>query len=287
MQGLSRVRGFTLIELVAVIIILGVVGTAVVSFIGFSAQIFVDVNSRDKALSDSRFVVERLNRELRDAIPNSIRLLTDPGIHCLEFMPIEWSTFYLNLPVEPAPASNRISAVVLSSNITEEAYVTANATSNFAILYPLTPADIYALNSQKRQPLQNIEPPNSDNVVDVVLANTVQFTTAAESPASRLYIGGQPVSYCVSANGQIRRHTDYGIRATQSSLFSTGGAVMGENLQNVLSADSLGVTDNPFRIINPTLRRNAFVHILFRFARADQPNEVLVFSSEVQVANVP
>lgn len=279
MKHFSVARGFTLIELVAVIIILSVVGTTVVSFIGFSAQLFVDVNGRDKALGDSRFVVERLNRELRNAIPNSIRVITNPGVHCIEFMPIVWSTFYLDLPVAPAPARDTIRAVVLE-DIDNQSFDTTNIDSYFAVIYPVSSNSVYASGGQNSRPLLGINSVSAE-VVNVVLASAIQFPAGVESPTSRLYIGGQPVSYCVSG-GQIRRHTNYNVLASQPT-FTNGGALMGENLQNVLSDNF----DAPFSVSNSILTRNAFVNILLRFAREDQPGEVIVFSNEVQVANVP
>ena len=301
MNGLREIKGFTLIELIAVILILGVVGTTVFSFIGFSAQLFVDVNGRDKVLADSRFVVERLNRELRNAVPNSVRITGNASEHCIEYMPIKWSTFYLGLPIAPEPASNLIRVVELSGDFdsfTREA-------SDVVILYPIASQDIYAGNSPKRLELLNTALPgpgavSSGSVIDLVLAESVQLLPTAESPSSRLYICGQPVSYCVSNTGQIVRYTDYGILPIQQTSISGNAlsngsvALMGENLQNILSTNPGGannsaaaVADDPFRVVEPTLQRNAFVNVLLRFAREDQPNEVIVFNNEVHVANVP
>ncbi|TDF34528.1 type II secretion system protein [Alteromonadaceae bacterium M269] len=283
MKSISRAAGFTLIELIAVIIILGVVGTAVISFIGFSAQLFVDVNERDKVLADSRFVVERLNRELRDAIPNSVRVAGNGSIHCLEFMPIEWSTFYTDIPAFPDGAASTIQAVELQSSLDD---YTSN-TSHFVLVYPVSTQDVYG-NNNKRVPLANI---TGSGVLTVNLGASIEF--AAESPASRLYIGGQPVSYCVS-NGRITRHSGYQLTANQQSILPPNtGVLMGTNLQNVLSSNPTSTfltntnTDDPFRVFESTLTRNAFVHIVLRFARQDQPNEVVVFNNEVHVANVP
>jgi MSHA biogenesis protein MshO len=292
MRRLPIVRGFTLIELIAVIVILGVVGTTVVSFIGFSAQLFVDVNGRDKVLADSRFVVERLNRELRNAVPSSIRLAGGADIHCLEFMPIEWSSFYLDLPIAPdMPAANSFRAIELGTGGVFGAYV-PDGTPDYVVVYPVSEADVYADNSPKRVLLQGTGPV-VDGIVPINLQGAVQFPVDAESAASRFYIGDEPVSYCVLSSGQIRRFTNYGVRNQQSTQFGNdSGVLMAENLQNTLSSNpanfsTIDTTDDPFRVSQMELTRNAFVHILLRFAREDQPDEVVVFNNEVHVANAP
>lgn len=88
----KQISGFTLIELVAVIVILGILGTATAKFLIFGTQVYVESTSRQSTLSQARFVVERLTREIRDSIPNSIRITADK--RCVEFIPIKASGTY-------------------------------------------------------------------------------------------------------------------------------------------------------------------------------------------------
>ena len=89
-------KGFTLIELVTVIVLLGIMATGIGGFITLSTQTFVNVSERDELLASARFAIERLNREVSNAVPNSIRIATDidSNRQCLEFMPIQASTSY-------------------------------------------------------------------------------------------------------------------------------------------------------------------------------------------------
>ena len=66
--------GFTLVEMVTVIIILGILVIGVSSFVILGTRIFVESTSVDQVLSQSRFAMERMTRELRNALPNSVRL---------------------------------------------------------------------------------------------------------------------------------------------------------------------------------------------------------------------
>ena len=88
------IKGFTLIELITVIVLLGILSVGISSFLNFGTQIFVDATNRDEIISTARFSVERLNRELRKALPNSVRA-TDNGNsidpitrQCIEYTPI-------------------------------------------------------------------------------------------------------------------------------------------------------------------------------------------------------
>ncbi|WP_323117085.1 PilW family protein, partial [Klebsiella quasivariicola] len=95
-------RGFTLVELVMVILLLGIMATFTSQFIGIGTQIYGDASSREQLMSDARFAMERLNRELRDAVPGSERIETTGGTWvdtgaCLRFWPISTSSRYLAL----------------------------------------------------------------------------------------------------------------------------------------------------------------------------------------------
>ena len=71
-------------------------------FIGIGTQIYGDASSREQLMSDARFAMERLNREVRDALPGSERIEAldgswDDSGPCLRFWPISTSSRYLAL----------------------------------------------------------------------------------------------------------------------------------------------------------------------------------------------
>jgi MSHA biogenesis protein MshO len=81
-------RGFTLIELIMVIVIMGVIGGMVSVFMKSPIDAYFD-SARRAALTDvADTVVRRMARDLQRALPNSIRNPTsDPNYQCLEFIP--------------------------------------------------------------------------------------------------------------------------------------------------------------------------------------------------------
>ncbi|MCC2617645.1 prepilin-type N-terminal cleavage/methylation domain-containing protein [Aestuariibacter halophilus] len=272
--------GFTLIELVTVIVILAVVGLGMVNFTRLGTRVFVDVTQRDQLLSDSRFLVERLNREIRTALPNSLRVTGNSNGHCLEFMPIRWSTYYFTLPVAPDTGTEA-----------EVAYVTALDTlvpppytlqvGDQAIVYPLVASDVYET-SDKSVAIDSVSAPVGGKVT-LTFADTASFPQG--SPSQRLFVINQPVSYCALADGSVRRFSGYGVNAVQPQLQAVdGGVLMAENLVNQLSAAAGSSSDDPFRVVPATLTRSALALVRLRFGR---DAEVITFNNEVHLPNAP
>jgi MSHA biogenesis protein MshO len=274
-------KGFTLIELVTVIIVLGVVSVGISGFIRTGVQIYSDVTERDRLLGDSRFVVERLNRELRNAIPNSVRVdINDSNsIQCIEFVPSEWVSFYTSLSVFPDTSTN--ATVVEWGNNSNDFLWQAG---DFAIVYPTNNIEIYDLTQKKRIQITACSDDGVDNGCSSAddPKGTVQLSLAAtfddHSPASRLYIARKTVSYCASSSGDIYRNEINGISTTQDIYES--GVLMAENLKNDLSE----INELPFNVYEATLTRNSQVHILFAF---ELNEEIVNYSSEVHIPNVP
>lgn len=67
-----RARGFTLIELVAVILLLGIIGGISAVMIGRMLNHYDDLDRRQRLQTSARLAVERIAREVRQALPNSV-----------------------------------------------------------------------------------------------------------------------------------------------------------------------------------------------------------------------
>lgn len=76
--------GFTLVELIMVIVIMGVIGGAVAVFMKSPIDAYFDTTRRAGIADVADTTVRRMARDIRKALPNSIRL---SGTNCIEFIP--------------------------------------------------------------------------------------------------------------------------------------------------------------------------------------------------------
>ncbi|WNC72907.1 type II secretion system protein [Thalassotalea psychrophila] len=259
----NRNLGFTLIELVLVIAILSIISVGFIGFINIGSNVYQNVSNRDALISDARFSVERLNRELRNALPNSIRIIDDGSTQCLEFVPIMASSIYLNIPVFPDTARDTLDIIKASVD-----YQTN--TSDRVVVYPIDANDAYdPATSNKSVDLQSVDKSAGNRWV-ITVESDISF--AADSPNERLFIVSEPVSYCATGNS-LHRHDNYGFNVNQAIL--VGGVLMAENIN---------VSDGfPFTF-DPKLQSDAIVQVDLRFTRN---NETVFFSNGVHITNVP
>tara|TARA_R110002033_G_scaffold6453_13_gene25310 strand:+ start:4707 stop:5534 length:828 start_codon:yes stop_codon:yes gene_type:complete len=268
-----KIAGFTLIEMVTVILILGIIVVGISSFVIFGTRIFVESSAVDQVLSQSRFGIERMTRDIRRAVPNSMRVLTatDGSYQCLELLPISASTSYIDAPFFPQPVQNTLTAIKSVRSI--------NAAQS-VLIYPLTASEVY--NPQgltaKRFLVQSVA--ESGDLLTITLTQSIRFTEA--SPLKRLYVAQSPLSYCfinTASNVDLRLYQQYGYKAVQPSPADMGnGVLMAQNITNTL-------TINPAVILTPaTLVTNAIVHLQPRF-RVN--GETFQYQHQVQVMNVP
>ena len=176
-----RRNGFTLVELITVMVVLAVLALGASSYIGIGSQMYVDAAQREQLLAQSRFVAERLVRELRNALPNSIKAEND----CLEFMPIKAVGLYQSLTADSLTYS------WLSAPVEENDYI---------VIYAQYPQHVRP-GAQSR----------ARRVSALVGTDTLTFSGAAfsvESPARRFYVYDETVRYCrlganLTRNGEL------------------------------------------------------------------------------------
>lgn len=266
--------GFTLLELIIVIIILGVMSVGIAGFMTLSTQTYLNVTERNDALGNARFVLERLNRELRDAVPNSIRIDDNGLTQCIEFVPIKASTTYIDIPVVPEAAKASFS-VIPFNDINDAPYV-CNGCADQVIVYPVSNSDIYNNHNDSTGKVFNVGNFSSAAVNQWTLPiQNGAVTFDQDSPTQRLYIANQQVSYCVSA-GQISRHTN-NIGGTQT-LTPANSVLMAESLAPIVASNL------PFTILPATLTRNAIVQVNLHFTR---DGEDYVFNNDIHINNTP
>ncbi|KPQ01956.1 type II secretion system protein [Marinobacter sp. HL-58] len=261
---MRRANGFTLIELIMVIVLLSVVATISVQFVSLSTQGAIDVSSRQQRALASVVISEQITRELREALPTSIRTNADGS--CIEWMPIRAASNYLDLPRGNTPSS--FEAVPLPGG---------QSVTGRVVVYGYG-SDVYDLNSPGP-----VSPPatltGSSVPATVTFDDGATHRFTARSPERRFYIIDDPVSLCQSGRW-LFRYSGYGINTAVASGLPSG--IPGREVM----AATLAKNSLVFEVTPPTLQRGAVVS--FRFVLEDtQTEESTSISQEVQIRNVP
>ncbi|MCK7549757.1 type II secretion system protein J [Marinobacter koreensis] len=256
---MRRARGFTLVELVMVIVILAIVATISVQFVSLSTRGALDVSARQQRALQGVVISEQLSRQLREAFPLSIRV----SGQCLEWLPVLAATNYIHRP--QGPGFDKIDIVPFSQ---------VPAVGNRALIYGYgaTTSELYG----------TANPGPVSTPIAGIAGGTITLSSAhrfrQQSPVRRLYVIGSPVSVC--QNGRmLYRYSGYG-RATSQPSPPTGG------VREVMSANLSGPVD--FRFTPPTYQRAAVVEFALTLKDFDTgSDETTTTRQEVQIRNVP
>jgi MSHA biogenesis protein MshO len=265
-------RGFTLVELVMVIIILGVVGAMVAVFMRSPVDAYFDT-ARRAALSDlADTATRRMARDLRRALPNSVRV---PNPACLEFIPTRTGARYradIDATAGPGPQTNS----VLNFAVPDTRF---NMLGNNAAL----PAD-QQIQVGDLIAVYNLGIPGADAYAGNNVAAVTGVTNGAEtniriaatqfplaSGSQRLHVipGGEQVVAYVCAGGNLHR--------TARVLGAAACPANGPILATRLAACNFVFNGN-------NLQRNALVQLMMDFTDG---GETVSLYHEVHVNNTP
>lgn len=271
---MRRTGGFTLIELVAVIVILGVLGIATTKFIVFGTELYIQATDRQHVLSKSRFLVERLSRELKSSIPNSVRIRNDSISSCMSYVPIKGSGAYRTdssaTPPPIAPNSGtQIDVVSWQGNYDA---------NDLLYIYAANVNDIYRNNTQFAV-IDAISGTSPNFQFSLNFTNSDDYFTLG-SPQQRYYTASGSVIWCLY-RGNMYRFESSSISPIMPRVFTVvgRGVLMSEGLANTISSEP------PFTYRSGALYRNSVVNLYFEFnANLD---ENMFFNQEVHIANVP
>lgn len=264
-----REMGFTLIEGVMVIAITGIIAAVVAVFIRAPVEGYFDSVGRAELTDVADTALRRMARDLRLALPNSIRV--DPGGEYVEFLLTDSGGRYLD--EEDDPSGDFLSFDTLSDQTFDVVGpMPTLVAGNQIVVYNLgsgfEPADAYA--GGNRAAVQSA----SGSKITLVSNPFAVQSPEMRSPARRFQVVTTPVTYaCI--NNQLLRYWNYPISQSQPAPPVSGSS-------NALLAD--GVSNCEFNYNDVLSARSALIGLTLSLTRN---GETVRLFHQVHVDNTP
>ncbi|MDT8281180.1 MAG: prepilin-type N-terminal cleavage/methylation domain-containing protein [Gammaproteobacteria bacterium] len=244
-----NMQGFTLIELVMVIVLIGALSSVASIFIAGPVQGFMDSNRRAELVDITETALQRMTREIHDALPNSIRISNNGTQFAIEYLSTLTGGRYRNLQATAGPGNK------LNFNSSSDSFdilgglpdfgdVDAAGGSGQANCLNNTVDCLVIYNTGTSAADFNAY--NGDNIaaITAVSNNSMTFNNSdipgwsfpAKSPNNRFFVVDSPVSFvCDSGSGELLMYQGYNVMAGQPltpASFGVAGAVLADKVSN-------------------------------------------------------
>lgn len=264
----THARGFTLVEAVVVILISGIVFAVVAIFIQKPVQGYFDTTRRAELSDIADTAVRRITRDLRLALPNSVRV----SGNYLEFLLTTGGGRY-RAEQTSAGAGNTLDFTTPGGDASFDVIgaIPTLAAGNQIVIFNLgtgfAGADAYQTAGNNRAAYQSL----AGSTITLSAAKLFPW----QSPGKRFHVVETAVTYeCNTAAGVIRRYWNYGINGSQ--VTPPGGS-------NALLASSVSGCAFSY---NPNELNQRYGIVTIRLALT-QAGETVTVQAQAHVPNVP
>ena len=285
--------GFTLIEMIMVMVITGIIGSTLAVFIQAPMQGYLDSARRAGMTDLADTAVRRLSRELHSAVPNSVRMASPSSSSYVEFIPARDGGMY---PAEGAASGVAQCGTTLAEDILDFTV----ADSCFAVMggpIVMTATDYIIVGSTSSSGAPAYDQTAASGVlraytgsagsVQAIKFSAIQFPVWALTESQRFQVvpgDQQAVSYaCIGtlgtldANGngqaQLVRYWHYGFNQSQIAPPLTG--------QSAILVDHVSACNFVYNTDQPRLGLLAISLTL------TESGESITLYDEIHVNNVP
>lgn len=258
---MKRAQGFTLMELVVAITISSIVIIFVSMFLSAPIDAYDAHARRNVLVADAAAAWPRMEADLRQALPNSVRTTRNGAFVALELLRVEGEARYippLDTSFQTAGTLPALSNSYLSVNNLgtpgRDAYAPGNTMTPASTTITITPGVL------------------GESLVGLNVAPTF----LADSPRRRLYLVSGPVTYlCDEGLGTLRRYEGYPLAALQTARdepgdFSVAGTLIARGLSSCnFAVSGFSVTQAQTVAVRLTTTRNAESIALLHTVRAE------------------
>jgi len=288
-------RGFSLVELVVVIVITGVIASVVGLFITGPIQGFLDQARRAELVDSAQQAMTRMGRDLRGSLPNSVRI----SGNALEILvTLDGDRYRVETPGTDA---DRLDFAAADDSFNTFAPLSLSPTAVLPPIggsYSVTGAiAIYPLRQDGANPYFNdvMTPSGPIDITRVQMTDgvtnwseyQVSLTSGGpgapgahrfpfDSPTRRVFLVEGPVTYLCNPP-QLLRYAGYGVTAAQNVPPAGTGTVVVGNVQSCAFQYDPGTTGE----------RNAVVSLALVLADPDVPDERIRLIRQIHVDNSP
>jgi len=230
----SSELGFTLVEMIVVIVITGIISGMVAIFINAPVQGYMDSARRAEMTDIADTALRRITRDLRLSLPNSVRVTTSGGNTYLEFLPTTGGGRYRYsaAPTGTPVCGGSLAADVLNFTIADTCFQVLGTmpasvnVGNQVVVYNLGIAGASAYTG-------NTAATDNRRQVSAVGVNSLSITSANplpfDSPGHRFQVVTTPVTYVCApsttgsnGSGSLTRWWGYPIQAAQPTAQPAG-----------------------------------------------------------------
>lgn len=254
--------GFTLVELVVVIVVLSIIAVIGGGFIVKSAESHRSSMTHAKLVQQTRQALERSSRELRHALPNSLRISSDQ--RCLEWLPVVGVGQY-----EEQVAGRSISSLKTTP-------ITVNLEAHYLGIGALHADELYGADAAALRPLSSVLRPGAPAVTSLNMSSDISFPR--DSSGRRVFLLGQAKQLCLQ-NGRFTLHESYSTGAYPPATLTGNAPNTGALLTHIAPT-----ADARFELESASAVRNSIVIVSLPVQQAGQQ---LVLEHRVMVRNAP
>ncbi|WP_299973531.1 prepilin-type N-terminal cleavage/methylation domain-containing protein [uncultured Pseudoteredinibacter sp.] len=256
----AKNSGFTLVELIAVIIIVAVIGSLGSSFFLQYLSSQQAMQQRIDLFSRSRLAINLISREVENALPNSVRATA--GGQCVEFIPVIGGGI---LESEPPTNGNQAPA---SSELDLLAYSIDRGTANTVVIAAVSSTDIYsgAALGSLASPLATGQGSGTVN-----LSSPTVFSQSSSS--RRVFFIAGSRAFCIYQGG-LYEYNRAGVFAAAFAPSATG----------ILVDSSVNASGGGFTVQSGALNNGAELNVDLVFTKG---NAQFISSDRVYIRNVP